>query len=87
MNTVTIDKSLLQYVIAYLNTDHSQTSKEEFDSTWGEGIKNAIPALLATLNGVNVPPVEQPGYKQIPGDTSRTETGMGPILTTNSQFI
>ncbi len=45
---------------------------------------------LARLESVVFPQFNQQagnGQKQIAGDTRRTETGMGPLLNTHSEFI
>ncbi|RWZ87250.1 MAG: hypothetical protein EO766_12045 [Hydrotalea sp. AMD] len=86
MKTVPINTALLQYVIAYLKTDPSKEDPEVFEKTWKVGIQNAIPELEATLEQQFQPHVE-PGYKQIQSNPRRTETGMGPLLNTNSEFL
>lgn len=83
MNTVPVDKSLLQYVLAYLKTDHSTETTEFYEKTWKVGIATAIQELELTLQHQHV----EPGYKQIRSNPLRTETGMGPILNTDSEFI
>ena len=83
MNTVPVDRQLIQYLIAYLKADHSQETPEFYEKTWRVGLSTAIPELEQAL----LWQPSEPGYKQIASNPYRTEAGQGPILNTGSEFV
>lgn len=86
MDKVLVNKTLLTYMLAYLKTDHSTETAEEYDKTWKVGIIKAIQDIEQALHS-NQSGSNDAGPKQIQHNPNRTDVGMGPLLNTNSDFI
>lgn len=82
---VEVDVRLLQYILAFLKTDHTSESGDFYDSTWKVGISDAAMELEQILTAQSG--YVAPGQRQIQHNPNRTDVGMGAVLNTNSEFL